>query len=129
MGIHRTAITKNLLELTTHPALRGMKLTGHQVRGRTPRELLEDCVADLPGPYCLQGLPRARRSAEAAGGQSRGYLAPSRRTGAARDRAGGAKAGSRTAKEAGEEGGCGPRGERLSSGSLVTGSGLGASSS
>jgi hypothetical protein len=47
MGVHRTAISKNLLELTTHPALRGTKLTGHHVRGRTPRQLVEDFVADL----------------------------------------------------------------------------------
>lgn len=47
MGVHRTAISKNLLELTTHPALREVKLTGHHVRGRTPRQLLEDFVADL----------------------------------------------------------------------------------
>jgi hypothetical protein len=47
MGVHRTAISKNLLELTKHPALRDTKITGHHVRGRTPRQLLEDFVADL----------------------------------------------------------------------------------
>ncbi len=47
MGVHRTAVSKNLLELTAHPALQAMKLTGHHVRGRTPRQLLEDFVADL----------------------------------------------------------------------------------
>lgn len=47
MGLHPTAISKNLLELTTHPALAETKLTGHHVRGRTPRQLLEDFIADL----------------------------------------------------------------------------------
>lgn len=47
MGVHPTAISKNLLELTTHPALAETKLTGHHVRGRTPRQLLEDFIADL----------------------------------------------------------------------------------
>lgn len=47
MGVHPTAISKNLLELTTHPALADTKLTGHHVRGRAPRQLLEDFIADL----------------------------------------------------------------------------------
>ncbi len=47
LGVHRTAITKNLLVLTAHPGLSGTRLTGHHVRGRSPRELLEDFLADL----------------------------------------------------------------------------------
>lgn len=47
LGVHPTAISKNLLQLTTHPALTGTKLTGHHVRGRTPQQLLEDFIADL----------------------------------------------------------------------------------
>lgn len=47
MGITRTAVFKNLRELTTHPALSGMKLLGHHVRGRAAGELVRDLVADL----------------------------------------------------------------------------------
>ena len=47
MGVTRTAVFKNLRELTTHPALAGMKLLGHHVRGRAAGELVRDLVADL----------------------------------------------------------------------------------